>query len=121
VPVGIDKRATGRSGPKTVAVELQMVHELGDPGSTTGDHRVGATRVTSHGDRVVDRRPDAGAGCHHWYTKGVGRSMKPRRHMARMRAPRPRVARAGDAGPRLVHVETPVPHGMRQQSLGYLQ
>jgi hypothetical protein len=32
-----------------------MIHELGDPSNTTGDHRVGAVRVTSHDDRVVDR------------------------------------------------------------------
>jgi hypothetical protein len=32
-----------------------MIHRLGDPGSTTGDHRVGATGVTSHDDGVVDR------------------------------------------------------------------
>jgi hypothetical protein len=34
-----------------------------------GDHLVGTARVTSHGDRVVDRRPGAGAKCHHWYTR----------------------------------------------------
>jgi hypothetical protein len=37
-----------------------MIHGLGDPGSTTGYHRVGAMRVTSHDDGVVDRRPDEG-------------------------------------------------------------
>jgi hypothetical protein len=38
-----------------------MIHGLGDPGSTTGDHQEGATGVTSHGDGVVDRRPDTRA------------------------------------------------------------
>jgi hypothetical protein len=37
-----------------------MIHMLGDPGSTTGDHRVGAAGVTSHDAGVVDRRPDVG-------------------------------------------------------------
>jgi hypothetical protein len=32
-----------------------MIHGLGDPSSTTGDHRVGAVGVTSHGDGVVDQ------------------------------------------------------------------
>jgi hypothetical protein len=32
-----------------------MIYGLGDPGSTTGDHRVGVAGVTSHGDRVVDQ------------------------------------------------------------------
>jgi hypothetical protein len=31
-----------------------MIHGLGDPSSTTSDHRVGAARVMSHGDGVVD-------------------------------------------------------------------
>jgi hypothetical protein len=35
--------------------ELKMIHMLGDPGSMTGDHWVGAAGVTSHGDGVVDR------------------------------------------------------------------
>jgi hypothetical protein len=47
-----------------------MIHGLGDPGSTTGDHRVGAAVVMSHSDEVVDRRPGTGAGCRCWYTKG---------------------------------------------------
>jgi hypothetical protein len=34
-----------------------MIHVLGNLGSTTSDHRVRATGVTSHGDGVVDRRP----------------------------------------------------------------
>jgi hypothetical protein len=52
-----------------------------------GDHRVGAVGVTSHGDGVVDRRPSAGDGCHHWYTRGggVGRSVKLRSCMVRMK------------------------------------
>jgi hypothetical protein len=37
-----------------------MIHMLDDPRSTTGDHRVGAVGITSHNDRVVGRRPDAG-------------------------------------------------------------
>jgi hypothetical protein len=37
-----------------------MIHGLGDTGSTTGDHRVGAAVVTSHDDGVVDRWPGAG-------------------------------------------------------------
>jgi hypothetical protein len=37
-----------------------MIHELGDPGITTGDHRVAATGVMSHNDGVVDRLPGAG-------------------------------------------------------------
>jgi hypothetical protein len=45
---------------------------LGDPDSMTGDYQVDAVGVTSHGDGVVDLRPDAGAGCHHWYTRGLG-------------------------------------------------
>jgi hypothetical protein len=40
-----------------------MIYGLGDLGSTTGDHRVGAAGVMSHGDEVVDRRPGVGAGC----------------------------------------------------------
>jgi hypothetical protein len=36
--------------------ELKTIHMLGDPGSMTGDHQVGVAEVTSHGDRVVDRR-----------------------------------------------------------------
>jgi hypothetical protein len=31
-----------------------MINGLGDLSSMTGDHRVGAAGVTSHGDRVVD-------------------------------------------------------------------
>jgi hypothetical protein len=31
-----------------------MIHGLGDPGSTTDDHRVDAAGVTSNGDGVVD-------------------------------------------------------------------
>jgi hypothetical protein len=42
---------------------------LGELGSMMGDHQVGATGVTSHGDGVVDRRPDTGVGCR-WYTRG---------------------------------------------------
>jgi hypothetical protein len=38
-----------------------MIYGLGDPGSTTSDHRVGAARVTSHDDEVVNRRPDTGS------------------------------------------------------------
>jgi hypothetical protein len=34
--------------------ELKMIHDLGDPGNTTGDHRVGAVGVMSHINRVVD-------------------------------------------------------------------
>jgi hypothetical protein len=37
-----------------------MIHELGDPGITTGDHRVDATGVMSNDDGVVDRLPRAG-------------------------------------------------------------
>jgi hypothetical protein len=37
-----------------------MMHRFGDPGHTMGDHRVGAVRVTSHDDGVVDVRPGAG-------------------------------------------------------------
>jgi hypothetical protein len=37
-----------------------MIHGLGDPGITTGDHRVGAMGITSHDDEVVNRRPNAG-------------------------------------------------------------
>jgi hypothetical protein len=32
-----------------------MIHGLGDPDSTTGDHRMGAVGVTIHDDGVVDR------------------------------------------------------------------
>jgi hypothetical protein len=55
-----------------------MIHRFGDLDSTTGDHLVGVAGATSHDDGVVDRQPDAGAGCRRWYNKGVGRSMKPR-------------------------------------------
>jgi hypothetical protein len=40
--------------------ELQIAHGLSDPCNSTGDHRVGAATVTTHADRVVDRRPNAG-------------------------------------------------------------
>jgi hypothetical protein len=37
-----------------------MIHKLGDPGSTTGGHRVGAARIMSHDNGVVNRQPGSG-------------------------------------------------------------
>jgi hypothetical protein len=52
-----------------------MINVLGDLSSTTSDHQAGDVGVTSHIDGVVDRRPGAGdGGCHHWYTKGMGKA-----------------------------------------------
>jgi hypothetical protein len=35
-----------------------MIHRLGDPDSTTGDHWLGAAGVTSHDNGVVVQRTD---------------------------------------------------------------
>jgi hypothetical protein len=65
MPVGVCEHATNKSQDQRQSWgsggggELKMIHELGDPGSTTTDHQVGAAGITSHGDGVVDRRPDA--------------------------------------------------------------
>jgi hypothetical protein len=37
-----------------------MIHKLGDPDSTMGGHRVGAARIMSHDNGVVNRQPGSG-------------------------------------------------------------
>jgi hypothetical protein len=106
-----------------------MMHEFGDPGHTMGDHRVGAARVTSHDDGVVDVRPGAGAGCHRWYTRESGEALS-RGHVWCRRGhrgtewhgqgPVPRVAQARASWLRVARARVPVPCVTRHHALKYL-
>jgi hypothetical protein len=106
--------------------KMQTVHRLGYLDSTTGDHWVRAAVVTSYGDGVVNRQPNAGVHrCGGWVTPLVdqwGLSEACSRGRTRRRPDRT-WARAGARMSERCRAlaGTIVLRGARQRSLRYLQ